>query len=63
MPVKTEFVSKESQEARVNSVTVPTNLLDQLPEGTPTSEATAKVSTETETAMERGEGQTSKVEA
>lgn len=63
MPVKTEFVSRESQEARVNSAKVPTSLLTQLPEGTPTSEATAKVTTETESAVERGEGKTSRVEA
>lgn len=63
MPVKTEFVSKASQEAKIGSMDVPTSLLTQLPEGTPTSEAAQKIPTATEDSVSRGNDRTSTVQA
>lgn len=49
MPVKSEFVTRQSQEARVGKMTVPTQLIKDLPEGQPTDNATAKMPSDTKT--------------
>lgn len=49
MPVKSEFVTRQSQEARVGKMTVPTQLIKSLPEGQPTDNATAKMPSDSKT--------------